>query len=147
MQWWAWIAVGAILLGSELAFVDAQFYLVFVGASAFAVGLLRLSGLEAGVWLQWLTFAILSLVSMVTFRRRIYERLRRSLPAVKGGPAGDTLTLPAALPPGETCRVEYRGSSWSAINGGATVIAAGARARIDRVDGLTLIVHGEAQVF
>ena len=34
MEWWAWIAAGAILLGSELAFVDAQFYLVFVGASA-----------------------------------------------------------------------------------------------------------------
>ena len=38
MDWWAWIAVGAILLGSELAFVDAQFYLVFIGASAFVVG-------------------------------------------------------------------------------------------------------------
>ena len=37
MQWWAWLAVGAILLGSELAFVDAQFYLVFIGASAFVV--------------------------------------------------------------------------------------------------------------
>ncbi len=38
MQWWAWIAVGAILLGSELALVDAQFYLVFIGASALVVG-------------------------------------------------------------------------------------------------------------
>ena len=37
MQWWAWIAVGAILLGSELAFVDAQFYLVIVGGSALVV--------------------------------------------------------------------------------------------------------------
>jgi membrane protein implicated in regulation of membrane protease activity len=143
MQWWAWIAVGAILLGSELAFVDAQFYLVFVGASAFAVGFLALAGLQLAVWLQWLIFAVLSLVSMFTFRRRIYERMRRSLPAMKSGPAGETLTLAAALPPGETCRVEYRGSSWSAINGGHSVIAAGARARIERVDGLTLVVHGD----
>src|SRR5258708_3689523 len=142
MQWWAWIAVGAILLGSEMAFVDAQFYLVFVGASAFVVGLLGLSGLEVSAWAQWLTFAILSLSSMLTFRRRIYEKLRRSLPGVKSGPAGDTLTLPAALPPGESCRVEYRGSSWSALNGGTAEIAAGARVRIDRVDGLTLVVHG-----
>jgi len=142
MQWWAWIAVGAILLGSELAFVDAQFYLVFVGASAFVVGMLRLSGWEISVWLQWLTFAALSLSSMLTFRRRIYEKLRGNLPGVKNTPAGDTLTLPAALPPGETCRVEYRGSSWSAVNGGTTGIEAGARARIDRIDGLTLIVHG-----
>jgi membrane protein implicated in regulation of membrane protease activity len=143
MEWWAWIAVGAILLGSELAFVDAQFYLVFVGASAFAVGMLQLTGLGLPVWLQWLIFAALAATSMLTFRRRIYERMRRGLPAMKGGPAGEIVTLPTALPPGETCRLEFRGCSWSAINGGRALIAAGARARIERVDGLTLVVHGD----
>ena len=143
MQWWAWIAVGAILLGSELAFVDAQFYLVFVGASAFVVGMLQLTGLDLAMWLQWLIFAVLAAASMLTFRRRIYERMRRGLPAMKGGPAGEIVTLPIELPPGETCRLEYRGGSWSAVNGGHAVIAAGARARIARVDGLTLVVHGE----
>jgi membrane protein implicated in regulation of membrane protease activity len=144
MQWWAWIAVGAILLGSELAFVDAQFYLVFVGASAFAVGMVQLAGLELAAWLQWLIFAVLAATSMFTFRRRVYERMRRGLPAMKGGPAGELVTLPLDLPPGESCRLEFRGCSWSAINGGKNVIAAGARARISRVDGLTLVVHGEA---
>ncbi len=143
MEWWAWIAVGAILLGSELAFVDAQFYLVFVGASAFAVGLLELAGLGLAAWLQWLIFAVLAAASMLTFRRRIYEKMRRGLPAMKGGPAGEFVTLPIALPPGETCRLEYRGGSWSAVNGGSAAIAAGERAKIDRVDGLTLVVHGE----
>ena len=51
MQWWAWIAVGAILLGSELAFVDAQFYLVIVGGSALVVGMLGAVGLSLAVWL------------------------------------------------------------------------------------------------
>ena len=143
MEWWAWIAVGAILLGSELAFVDAQFYLVFVGASAFAVGMLQLTGLGMPVWLQWLIFAALALTSLIIFRRRIYGRMRRKLPPLKGGPAGEVVTLPADLPPGESCRLEYRGCSWSALNGGKTAIAAGAKARIERVDGLTLVVHGE----
>jgi membrane protein implicated in regulation of membrane protease activity len=143
MEWWAWIAVGAILLGSELAFVDAQFYLVFVGASAFAVGMLQLTGLGMPVWLQWLIFAALAVTSLIIFRRRIYDRMRRKLPPLKGGPAGEVVTLPAELPPGETCRLEFRGCSWSALNGGKTAIAAGARARIERVDGLTLVVHGE----
>ena len=143
MQWWAWIAAGAILLGSELTFVNAQFYLVFVGASALVVGFLGLAGADLAVWLQWLTFTALAVVSMVGFRRRIYERLRRTLPIMSGGPAGEVVTLAAALPPGETCRVEFRGSSWSAINCGTSVIAAGARARIERVDGLTLIVHAD----
>jgi len=143
MEWWAWIAVGAVLLGSELGFVDAQFYLVFVGASALVVGLLDLSGLLPAVWMQWLLFAVLAVISMVTFRRRIYERMRRKLPAMKQGPAGETVVLPAALQPGETCRLEYCGSSWNAVNGGESLIAAGQRARIDRVNGLTLVVHGE----
>jgi membrane protein implicated in regulation of membrane protease activity len=144
MQWWAWIAVGAILLGSELAFVDAQFYLVFVGASAFVVGMLQLTGLGMPEWLQWLVFAALAATSVFTFRRRIYETMRRKLPPLKAGPAGETVTLPTALPPGESCRLEYRGGSWSAVNGGKAEIAAGAKARIERVDGLTLVVHGDA---
>jgi membrane protein implicated in regulation of membrane protease activity len=143
MEWWAWIAVGAILLGSELAFVDAQFYLVFVGASAFVVGALQIAGLGLADWLQWLIFAVLAAASLITFRRRIYDRMRRKLPPLRGGPAGEIVTLPADLPPGESCRLEYRGCSWSAINGGKAAIAAGAKARIDRVDGLTLVVHGE----
>jgi inner membrane protein len=141
MEWWAWIAVGAILLGSELTFIDAQFYLVFVGSSAILVGLAELAGAGLAPWLQWLIFALLAAVSMFTFRRRIYQRLRRTLPALKSGPAGEIVTLPTELPPGETCRLEFRGSSWSAINGGKAVIAAGGKARIERVDGLTLVVH------
>ena len=144
MYWWAWIAVGAILLVSELAFIDAQFYLVFVGASAFVVGMLQLAGAGLPVWLQWLIFAVLAAASMLTFRRRIYERMRRGLPAMKVGPAGEIVTLPMALPPGEACRLEFRGCSWSAVNAGTAMIAAGSRARIERVDGLTLVIRGDA---
>ena len=144
MEWWAWIAVGTILLGSELAFVDAQFYLVFVGSAALVVGFLALCGLTLAGWSQWLIFMTLAAVSMVFFRRRIYARLRRNLPSMHQGPAGGTVILPAALPPGETCRVEFHGSSWNAMNRGPFVIEAGGRARIERVDGLTLIIHGDA---
>ena len=143
MQWWAWIAVGAILLGSELALVNAQFYLVFIGSAALFVGFLELAGLKAPDWMQWTLFTLLAGFSMVAFRRRVYEYLRHNLPALKSGPQGETVILPAALPPGESCRLEFRGSSWSAVNAGNSVIGAGERARIQRVDGLTLVVHGE----
>src|SRR5271155_1946186 len=143
MQWWAWIAVGAVLLGSELAFIDAQFYLVFVGGSALLVGALDFLGLVPADWMQWALFAVLAVSSVVIFRRRIYDRLRRKLPVMKHGPVGDTLVSPASLQPGETCRLEYCGSSWNATNGGASVILAGQKARIERVNGLTLVIHGE----
>ena len=143
MQWWAWITVGAVLLGAELTFVNAQFYLVFVGSAALIVGFLGLAGVHAADWLQWSLFTVLAAGSLVGFRRRVYERLRPRLPGVKSGPVGNTVILPVELPPGETCRLEYCGSPWSALNGGSSVIAAGARARIERVDGLTLVVHAD----
>jgi inner membrane protein len=143
MQWWAWITIGAILLGSELSFVNAQFYLVFVGAAALAVGLAQIAGVHMVDWLQWAAFIVLSLVLLAGFRARVYERMRPRLPDVKCGPAGETVVLPATLPPGESCRLEFRGSSWSAVNGGESVITAGSRARIERVDGLTLVVLKE----
>jgi membrane protein implicated in regulation of membrane protease activity len=141
MQWWAWIAVGAILLGSEMTFVNAQFYLVFIGSAALVVGLTDLAGLHAADWLQWTLFAVIAAVSMVAFRRRVYERMRAHLPAVSAGHKGEIVIMPTALRPGESCRLEYRGSSWSAVNAGQAVIDAGARARIQRVDGLTLVVQ------
>jgi membrane protein implicated in regulation of membrane protease activity len=145
MQWWAWITVGALLLGAELTFVNAQFYLVFIGAAALAVGFLELAGLLPAEWTQWVLFALLAGVSLIAFRRRVYERIRGRLPDIKLGPGGETVILPAELPPGESCRLEFRGCSWNAVNAGRSVIAAGARARIDRVEGLTLVVHADSQ--
>ena len=93
--------------------------------------------------MQWALFGLLSALSVIVFRRRIYALLRRKLPDMQQGPVGQTVVMPAALPPGESCRLEYCGSSWSATNGGESLILAGQKARIDRVDGLTLVIHGE----
>jgi len=138
MPWWSWIVVGALLLGSELAFVDAQFYLVFLGAAALTVGLLDMGGVALPVWAQWLMFAGLSLASMVLFRRKLYVLLRPPITDTPIGPAGDSVIAPTDLPPGAECRIEYRGSTWHARNDGDAAIAAGSRAKIARVDGLTL---------
>ena len=53
MPWWGWILVAAILLGSEL-FVTTEFYLVFLGVAALAVGLFGLLAFEPPAWQQWL---------------------------------------------------------------------------------------------
>ncbi len=144
MEWWAWIAVGAILLGSELAFVNAQFYLVFVGGAALIVGLLELAGISAADWMQWLLFAVLAAVSLIGFRRRMYARMHRKLPAfnVRAGgrnrdsaadaaPRGD---LPARVPR----QFLERGQRRPGHHRRRT------QARIERVDGLTLVVRSGA---
>jgi membrane protein implicated in regulation of membrane protease activity len=144
MSWWGWVIAGAILLGAELAFVSAQFYLVFVGSAAIVVGLITAAMPALAPWAQWAIFGVLALVSMVTFRARIYHRLRGNVPNVVSGPAGGVITLPVTLAPGDSCKTEHGGSFWTVRNDGATPILAGARARIASVNGLTLLVRPDA---
>ena len=106
MSWWGWIIAGAILLGAELAFVNAQFYLVFVGSAAILTGLATLAA-PLAAWLQWALFGVLAIVSMLTFRSRIYLRFHRDMPSVSTGPAGGVLILKAALAAGASCQAEH----------------------------------------
>jgi membrane protein implicated in regulation of membrane protease activity len=132
--------VGAVLLGAELAFVDAQFYLVFIGSAALVVGLITLSVTSITTWLQWAIFAVLAIVSMVSFRSRIYGILRGHPPAVHTGPVGGRLMLPVVLAPGDTCQAEHGGTFWTVRNDGSAPIQLGEHARVVSVHGLTLAV-------
>jgi membrane protein implicated in regulation of membrane protease activity len=144
MPWWGWVAAGALLLAAEMAAVDAEFYLVFLGLSALAVGVLGLAGLEGPVWLQWLLFAVLALVSLVFFRGRLYARLRRFGGELGEGVTGEVAVAMDRIEPAAIGRAELRGSTWSARNAGATPIEAGARVRVERVEGLLLHLRGDA---
>lgn len=142
MPWWAWLVLGVGLLGVEMFVIDAQFYLVFLGISAVVVGLLGLAGVAAPDWAQWLTFSILAVVTMVAFRRRLYQIVRaRSGHVEQRLTIGDKVLVPVRLEPGQSCRVDYRGSSWTARNADTDVIEAGREAAIAQIDGLTLQVR------
>lgn len=141
MPWWGWIVIGTLLFCVELFAVDAQFYLVFIGASALLVGILGLSGLVLPVWGQWLLFAAVAVVCMVTFRRRVYDKLRGNIPDMQDGILGESVTLGEALEPGASCRTEYRGTTWTATNVGDVAIPNGSNAVIETRDGLTLNVR------
>jgi len=131
---------GVILFGAELTFIDAQFYLVFVGSASIIVGLI-VATVAVENWAQWALFALLSIGSMALFRGRIYRRLRGHPPEVHTGPGGGALTLPMALVPGESCQAEHAGSFWTVQNDSAVPLPSGARVRIVRVQGLTLLVR------
>jgi membrane protein implicated in regulation of membrane protease activity len=141
MTWWGWIVGGAILLGAELAFVSAQFYLVFIGGAAILVGLATALLYPWAPWAQWASFGVLALALMVTFRSRLYDRIHRHRPSVESGPIGGVMTLPVSLAPGESCRAEHGGTSWTVCNDSDRPIPSGANARIESVEGLTLLVH------
>lgn len=142
MAWWAWMIFGAVLLCAELLAIDAQFYLVFIGLAALLVGLADIAGPGLPPWLEWLSFAALSLLMMFTVRRQLYEKVRARPVGDVEGDVGRLVSLEQDLEPGRSCRTEYRGTSWTAVNVGARPIAAGSAARIESVDGLTLRVRG-----
>jgi membrane protein implicated in regulation of membrane protease activity len=57
------------------------------------------------------------------------------------GPSGEEVTVPTDLPPGGNCRLEFRGSTWTAQNKSEHEMSAGSRARIVHVEGLTLHIR------
>ena len=141
MTWWSWCIFGLVLFGVELFAVDAQFYLIFAGLAAVAVGLFGLVGLDLPGWAQWAGFGVLSVATMFTVRRQIYLRLMNKPLGKVGSDVDQHVLVTQELAPGKSCRIEYRGSAWTVINVGERAIAAGDSARIDSVSGLTLNVR------
>jgi membrane protein implicated in regulation of membrane protease activity len=139
MTWWIWLIAGIGLLAIEMFLIDAEFYLVFVGVSAIIVGVLGVAGVELPQAAQWILFSVLAIVSLLAFRRRIYAMVRNRTGHVQDRvTSGDRVRVPVRLEPGQTCRLDYRGTSWSARNVDARPIVENSEAVISTVDELTL---------
>jgi hypothetical protein len=138
MPWWGWMIVGALLLGSELLIVDAGFYLVFIGIAAAITGLVELAGVGLEPWVQWILFSVIALILMVFFRKKLYAKLRGSGIGYETGPTGEIVTVEQPLQPGETGRLAYRGTEWTAVNTSDQAFEQGQHVQISSVDGLTL---------
>jgi len=132
--------LGAVLLGAELLVVDAAFYLVFLGVAAAITGAAVLLGMGMELWVQWLLFGSLSLIAMVTFRQRVYQRLRGNTPDYGDGLGGEIIRLASDLPAGSHCRHELRGSMWTVINRSPNDIPANTEVSITEVQGLNLVI-------
>jgi membrane protein implicated in regulation of membrane protease activity len=141
MLWWFWIVLGLALAALELA-TPGGFFVIFFGIAALIVGGLVLLDVVTAVWLQWLLFPLIALVSLRLFREpllgfmRMNEQDVDSLVGEVAIPAGD-------IPPGRHGRAELRGSSWNARNVDTTTLAAGQRCRVVAVEGLMLDLRQE----
>ena len=144
MPWWAWMAAGGLLLAAEIAFVDAEFYLVFLGVSALAVGALGMTGLGAPAWLQWLLFSGIAVVSLLFFRQRVYAKVRRQAEFPEGV-EGAWAVADERIEPGAQGRATLRGTPWTARNDGDSAIEAGARVKVERAEGVILRVRGDRE--
>ena len=77
MQWWHWAVLGLVLGLLELA-TPGGFFILFFGVGALLVGVLSLLGIAGPLWLQWVLFGVLSVVTLFFFRDPLLRRMRAS---------------------------------------------------------------------
>lgn len=139
---WTWLLVGLLLIGAEIA-TPGGLFLIFLGVAAVIVGVLRALGLVETMWVQFLAFAVLSMVSLALFRRPLMVRLRLSGTGRDDVDSviGETAVALDDLPPDGRGTAQLRGSTWAAANTGVRPIRRGERCTVLRVDGLTLVIE------
>lgn len=142
MAWWLWALLGLLLLVSEVL-TPGGFFVLFFGLGAVAVGGLVAAGVAGPVWLQFLLFSVLSLASLALFRPRLMRLMRSGATGNVDSLVGEVAAVLDDLAPGAIGKAELRGSSWTVRNEGARVLQRGERARVERVDGLTLGIRPE----
>jgi membrane protein implicated in regulation of membrane protease activity len=140
MAWWVWILVGIALLVVEMVTPGGLFALFF-GAGALVTS--GLAALGVGPVAQWIAFTLVSLVLVGTLRKPVQAFLaQRAGPPVENL-LGEYAVLLEDIAAGATGRAELRGSPWSARIVTGVSLKAGQRCRVERVEGLTLLLRAE----
>jgi hypothetical protein len=147
MLWWVWILFGLALLAAEVL-TPGGFFVLFFGLAALIVGALVALGVGGPEWTQWLMFSVLSVASLLGFRRRLVDRFNG--PAEGGHKldslVGEVAVLTGDLAPGGVGKAELRGTSWTVRTHGSVILAGGTRCVVASVEGLTLWVKPEREV-
>ncbi|WP_321472604.1 NfeD family protein [uncultured Paludibaculum sp.] len=141
MAWWLWLVTGLVLLAGEIL-TPGGFYLIFFGAGALLVGLVKMLGYDFGLAAEGLLFVAASVAGLLFFRKPLLARFRKLTPVSDV----DNLTTEIAsameeIPVHGMGKVELRGTSWNARNVSDAPIPKSTRCRVERVDGLTLEVR------
>jgi membrane protein implicated in regulation of membrane protease activity len=134
--------LGLLLLLGELV-TPGGFYIIFFGVGALIVGVLAGFNAAGPLWFQFILFSVLSVVALWLFREKL-------LRLTQGGPRknvdsfiGETAVVAEDIAVNSIGKAEMRGTSWSARNVGDKPLARGERCKVERVEGLTLMVRAE----
>ena len=143
MAWWHWIVVGLVLIALEMA-ASGGFYVIFFGIAAIAIGLLHALDIAGPLWFQILLFSVISVASMLFFRRPLLRWMNLEGP----GTDVDTLVGQTAIPlddiePGAVGRAELRGTVWTARNRASAALRKGQRCTVTGVDRLMIFLEPE----
>lgn len=143
VPWWMWVVLGMVLLLGEVL-TPGGFFIIFFGASAVVVGLLKALGLEMALSYELMIFAILSIMGLVFFRKPLQQRFRQLTPDLPVDElSGELCTTMEEIAAGATGKVELRGTAWNAVNAGSEPLPKGRACLVEKVDGLTLTVKAK----
>jgi membrane protein implicated in regulation of membrane protease activity len=142
MEWWHWLVLGLILVALEMA-AAGGFYVIFFGIAALAIGGLHMLNAAGPVWFQFLLFSVLSVASLMLFRRPLLHMLQPEGAAEVDTMVGETAIPLGDIAPGAVGQAELRGSAWSARNLAATPLVRGQRCRVVRVEHLMIYLEPE----
>ena len=141
MEWWLWVILGVVLLAAEM--VSAGLFLIFFGIGGIVVGVLVRFHLIEATWMQWLAFSVVSLVSMALLRKPLQQRLKINVRKEVDTMVGERALASEEMAAGAIGKVELRGSTWQARNVGGSAVKSGQGCKVERVEGITLLVRGE----
>ena len=141
MAWWIWVLAGFALLAIEMA--STTMHVGFFGLGAFIEGLIVGLGFGGVLWVQILTCVVISLVALFFIRPIVMKKLRLNETRVVDTLIGESAVAIDSIGPGITGKAEMRGSTWTAVNAGSSPLTAGQRARVERVDGLTIHIRAD----
>ncbi len=137
-----WLAGGFVLLVAELV-TPSGFFIMFFGIGAILTGAAASVGVVTSPVIQWLTFTVISVLSLLLFRGKIQAQVEPNARPPVDSLVGEIAFPVESMPPGAVGRVALRGSNWEARNEGDTALGANQRCRVTRVSGLQLGVVAE----
>jgi membrane protein implicated in regulation of membrane protease activity len=135
--WWYWICLGLFLLLAEM--MSGGFYLFFIGIAALATGAFALGVHTA--WVQLALFALLATVLIVTLRKPLVDRVRKTTRQADVPEfIGETGRAVEPIAVGKDGKIELRGSIWAARNGGTADMPQNSPCTITAREGLKMVV-------
>ncbi|MEK7355377.1 MAG: NfeD family protein [Bdellovibrionota bacterium] len=131
-----WALLGLGLLALEM--MTLTFFFAFFGVSALVVAGLRLVGVQS-LTVDLLLFSLIGSLGLLFFRVRLKQALEKSNGKFEAD-RNALIRLDVTLAAHGEGRIQYQGSTWSAVNEEDSELVAGTQVRIERVQGNKLHV-------
>ncbi|MFN0016442.1 MAG: NfeD family protein [Saprospiraceae bacterium] len=135
-----WVIAAAVALIVEL--LTVSFFFMFLAVGAAVTALLTWFGITPGTVSQLVCFSLVSLASLVLFRRYALRFFGKNAKADQYEDfVGHRATVSVAIPANGEGKVHYRGTEWIALSHDGKPIESGTVVAVKRMDGIRVVVE------